>query len=170
MRINKSYSDEAEEFSRPIDKYLQGMMRDYLVCVAREIFKGWVKEKAVPQKIKDEVPATPSQIPESTTIIIILLQLFRRIKLEKELDAIAHKYDYEVIKLCNQIAVSRTYVEVGDGAQFADDEALLMIRDLLIEFDDTIINRNRFRRMKNVCKSGYRFGKRRNLKYQCDSD
>lgn len=55
--------------------------------------------------------------------------------------------------------MSRTYVEMGDGADFADDEALLMIRDLLVDFDDSIMSRNRFSRITKRHKSGYKFGK-----------
>jgi hypothetical protein len=53
-------------------------------------------------------------------------------------------------KLYDHIAaiISNTYVELGDVAPLADDEALEMIRNLLLNFDSGIIDRNRFRRHK----------------------
>jgi hypothetical protein len=39
--------------------------------------------------------------------------------------------------------ISETYAEAGEDAVFADDEALLMIRDLLLDVDDTMIERTR---------------------------
>ncbi len=39
--------------------------------------------------------------------------------------------------------ISETYAEAGEDAVFADDEALVMIRDLLLDVDTTIIERTR---------------------------
>jgi len=39
--------------------------------------------------------------------------------------------------------ISETYAEAGEDAVFADDEALIMIRDLLLDVDSTIIERTR---------------------------
>ncbi len=39
--------------------------------------------------------------------------------------------------------IGETYAEAGEDAVFADDEALLMIRDLLLDVDTTIIERTR---------------------------
>ena len=39
--------------------------------------------------------------------------------------------------------ISETYAEAGEDAVFADDEALVMIRDLLLDVDSTIIERTR---------------------------
>lgn len=52
-------------------------------------------------------------------------------------------------KLADRIAtvVSQTYAEMGDRAPLADDEALVLIRNLLLDFDEQIINRNRFRKL-----------------------
>lgn len=52
-------------------------------------------------------------------------------------------------KLYDRIAtvVSHTYAEMGDRAPLADDEALVLIRKLLLDFDEQIINRNRFRKL-----------------------
>jgi hypothetical protein len=51
-------------------------------------------------------------------------------------------------KLYDRIAavVSRTYAEMGDAAPLADDEALVLIRKLLLDFDKGVISRNRSRR------------------------
>lgn len=39
--------------------------------------------------------------------------------------------------------ICETYAEAGEDAVFADDEALIMIRDLLLEVDATIVERTR---------------------------
>jgi hypothetical protein len=43
--------------------------------------------------------------------------------------------------------IGKTYVERGDGAQLADDVALLMVREILLEIDAGIIERHRDRPM-----------------------
>jgi hypothetical protein len=43
--------------------------------------------------------------------------------------------------------LSKTYAEVGDYFQIADDEALMMIRDVLIHYNPAIINRNKKRHL-----------------------
>src|SRR4051812_19521483 len=40
--------------------------------------------------------------------------------------------------------VAQTYAELGDAAGLADDEALELIREMLLDFDAEIIDRNRF--------------------------
>ena len=44
--------------------------------------------------------------------------------------------------------IAHTYAELGEVAPLADDEALVMIRELLIKHDPKIIDRNRFRRLR----------------------
>jgi hypothetical protein len=39
-------------------------------------------------------------------------------------------------------AISKTYAECGEAAVLADDTALTIIRDILLEFDEEIIKRN----------------------------
>lgn len=53
-------------------------------------------------------------------------------------------------RLYDRIAavVGQTYAELGEAAQLADDEAVEMIRDLLLNFDPEVIDRNRFRRLR----------------------
>jgi hypothetical protein len=48
------------------------------------------------------------------------------------------------------IVVSKTYAELGDVAELADDIAVQRIRDLLLDYDPKIIDRNRFRKIKRV--------------------
>ena len=52
-------------------------------------------------------------------------------------------------RLYNRLAtvISQTYAELGDRAPLADDEAVVLIRKLLLDFDEQIINRNRFRKL-----------------------
>ncbi len=52
-------------------------------------------------------------------------------------------------KLYGRIAtvISHTYAELGDCAPLPDDEALVLIRKLLLDFDEQLINRNRFRKL-----------------------
>jgi hypothetical protein len=45
--------------------------------------------------------------------------------------------------------IGKTYVERGDGAQLADDVALLMVREILLEIDAGIIERHRDRPLPN---------------------
>ena len=48
-------------------------------------------------------------------------------------------------RVANLIAavISKTYAECGDGAKLADDTALMIIRDILLELDERIIKRNK---------------------------
>lgn len=50
----------------------------------------------------------------------------------------------------NRVAtiIGKTYVECGDAAELADDIALMLIRDLLLELDGRIISKNK--RIRNV--------------------
>jgi hypothetical protein len=46
------------------------------------------------------------------------------------------------------VVISRTYAELGDAATIADDVALMLIRDMLLDLDEEIIKRNRRKRRK----------------------
>jgi hypothetical protein len=48
------------------------------------------------------------------------------------------------------IVVSKTYSELGDVAELADDVAVQLIRDLLLDYDPKLIDRNRFRKIKRI--------------------
>lgn len=43
--------------------------------------------------------------------------------------------------------ICQTYAELGDVAPLADDEALVLIREMLLKYDPRILDRNRFRRL-----------------------
>lgn len=53
-------------------------------------------------------------------------------------------------RLCEYIAaiIGKTYAECGDAAVLPDDDALMMIRDFLLFFDESIIERNKERNLK----------------------
>ncbi|HYX72151.1 MAG TPA: hypothetical protein VE732_05220 [Nitrososphaera sp.] len=61
-------------------------------------------------------------------------------------------YAVKVAKLPDRIAavIGKTYAEMGDAATVADDEGLMMIRDLLLEIDDTLIERNKRKRLSRL--------------------
>lgn len=61
----------------------------------------------------------------------------------------ADEYAIKVAKLPDRIAaiVGKTYAEQGDTAPLADDEALMQIRDLLNELDETLIPRNKNKKL-----------------------
>lgn len=141
-------------------------LRDLFGVVVECVFERWAKENAIEQKDTDEPHiSSENSVTFSAQTFIALLQAFVRLKRDMELDVIAQQYalNHEHKELLNRVAtiISRTYIELRDGAEFADDEALLMIRDLLLTFDDTIISRNRFNRITSRYKSGYKFGKSR---------
>jgi len=57
--------------------------------------------------------------------------------------------DRSLYRLIERIAVviGQTYADLGEGAMLADDQALAMIRDLLLDYQPEIIERNRGRRL-----------------------
>lgn len=59
------------------------------------------------------------------------------------------EYATKLAKVPDRIAaiVGKTYAHQGDAAKLADDEALMMIRDLLIELDETLLPRNENKRL-----------------------
>lgn len=61
----------------------------------------------------------------------------------------AEEYALKVAKLPERIAaiIGKTFAEMGDAAQLADDESLMRIRDLLLEIDETLIARNKHKRL-----------------------
>jgi hypothetical protein len=54
-----------------------------------------------------------------------------------------------LVTFFNRVAtvVGKTYAERGDDAQLADDEALMLVRDLLLDLDAGIIERHRKRKL-----------------------
>ncbi|MGH9942464.1 MAG: hypothetical protein ACRD9R_08930 [Pyrinomonadaceae bacterium] len=63
----------------------------------------------------------------------------------------AEELSLKVAKFPDRIAaiIGKTYAEQGDQAKLADDTAVMMIRDLLIELDETLIERNKNKRLAN---------------------
>jgi hypothetical protein len=61
----------------------------------------------------------------------------------------AHEYATRLAKLPDRIAaiVGKTHTVQGDQAEMADDQALSMIRDLLEELDDQVVERNKKKRI-----------------------
>lgn len=61
----------------------------------------------------------------------------------------AEQYARWLTKLPDRIAavVGKTYAVMGDGFEVADDQAVMMIRDLLDEGDETLIERNKHKRL-----------------------
>jgi hypothetical protein len=62
------------------------------------------------------------------------------------------QYERRFVKLCDRMAaiISQTYIEMGEDARLADDEALMQLRDLLMDFDETVIVRNSSRRRRGL--------------------
>lgn len=59
------------------------------------------------------------------------------------------EYAVKYLKVLDRIAslIGKTYAEQGDAASLADDEALMMIRDEILQCDDTAIERNKNKRL-----------------------
>lgn len=64
----------------------------------------------------------------------------------------AEEYAMKLAKLPDRVAavIGKTYAVMGDAAQIADDQANMMIRDLLEELDPTLITRNQNKRLARV--------------------
>jgi hypothetical protein len=62
---------------------------------------------------------------------------------------LAEEHAIKLRKLPDRIAaiIGKTCAEAGDAFEIADDEALGRIRDLLLEIDEEIINRNKNKRL-----------------------
>ena len=73
----------------------------------------------------------------------------RRILKGRRVQMSADEYAVKAVKLADRIAavVGKTYAEMGDAAQLADDEAIMRIRDYLLELDETVIERNKNKRL-----------------------
>jgi hypothetical protein len=101
----------------------------------------------------------PSLLEEHRTAIIELLRERARrwIAKGKEVKGMGaergrtpEEYAAKYIKTLDRIAaiVGKTYAEMGDAAVIADDEGHMMIRDELNELDDTLIERNKRKKLK----------------------
>jgi hypothetical protein len=84
--------------------------------------------------------------------VIKLMREIARRRIQKgrvRIHMTTEEYAVKAAKLPDRIAaiVAKTYAVQGDAAQLADDEALMMIRDLLDELDETLIERNKNKRL-----------------------
>ncbi len=61
----------------------------------------------------------------------------------------AEEYAVKVAKLLDRLGaiLGKTFAEMGDAAELADDEALMRIRDLGLEIDESFIARNKHKRL-----------------------
>ncbi len=61
----------------------------------------------------------------------------------------AEQYARKYLNALDRIAaiIANTYAEKGDAFTVADDEGLGMIRDALLDVDDTLIERNKNKRL-----------------------
>ncbi|MGH9764884.1 MAG: hypothetical protein ACREAC_28955, partial [Blastocatellia bacterium] len=69
------------------------------------------------------------------------------------------QYEKRLVELADHMAaiISQTQLERGESGLLADDTALEMLRDLLIEFDETIMIRNAsLKRFKRFWRHGFR--------------
>lgn len=69
---------------------------------------------------------------------------------EKEVNLMAvDETTKKILKLPNKVAdiVSKTFVAMGDDAKITDDQALMMIRDLLEEIDPNIMTKKKRKRL-----------------------
>src|SRR5436309_1185312 len=104
-------------------------------------------------EVKDQ-PVTPhafTRFTSPTFDIVILRELAQQISLRREFTSVFNGTNGEALlaRLCGHIAVvvGMTYAECGDGAKLKDDEALMLIRELLLEVDESVIERSKDRKL-----------------------
>jgi hypothetical protein len=110
------------------------------------------KDEAILQEAESLLASeSPSLSAYRELILEILRVLLDRQPVKKRIKLVLTPEQTTVLegKLYDQIAavVAKTYAELGDVAEVADDMALQLIRSLLLEYDRKIIDRNRFRRI-----------------------
>ncbi|HKP11087.1 MAG TPA: hypothetical protein VJZ91_03220 [Blastocatellia bacterium] len=84
--------------------------------------------------------------------LLPILHLVAQQKLVRKPTLTPRQYERRLVRLCDRIAaiISQTYGERGEAATLADDQALLRLRDLLLDFDEMIFVRNAARRKRAV--------------------
>lgn len=110
------------------------------------------KDEAI---LKEAESLLDSNSPSLSAYRELILEIFRvlldRQPAKKRIKLVLTPEQTTVLegKLYDQIAtvVAKTYAELGDVAEVADDAALRMIRILLLEYDQKIMDRNRFRKI-----------------------
>jgi hypothetical protein len=110
------------------------------------------KDEAILQKAEFLLDAnSPSLSAYRELILEIFRVLLDRQPVKKRIKLVLTPEQTTVLegKLYDQIAavVAKTYTELGDVAEVADDRALRMIHILLLEYDEKIMDRNRFRKI-----------------------
>lgn len=77
-------------------------------------------------------------------VLLILEVLLERSKEKVAVTFVPWQPSPLEVRLYDQVArvVSKTHAETGEDDQLADDEALIIIRELLLNFDEQIIMRN----------------------------
>lgn len=110
------------------------------------------KDEAILQEAESLLDAnSPSLSAYKELILEILRALLDRQPVRKRIKLVLTPEQTTVLegKLYDRIAavVAKTYAELGDVAEVADDRALRMIRILLLEYDQKIMDRNRFRKI-----------------------
>lgn len=82
-----------------------------------------------------------------------IVKIVRRGKLKKEVTEVAIKQQAaNYLRFPERVAaiVGKTYAVKGDDADLSDDEAMTRIRDLLDEMDETLIERNKRKRLSRI--------------------
>jgi cell division protein ZapA (FtsZ GTPase activity inhibitor) len=77
---------------------------------------------------------------------------YRVINRHKEVYETNHTDDAKEREVINNIAIvlSKTYAELGDKFQLSDDQALIIIKDLLLDYNLAIIARNKNKRINKA--------------------
>lgn len=86
---------------------------------------------------------------EASVISVLTEIARRRIAKGKGVIGLAEEHAVRLAKLPERIAaiVGKTYSECGDAFEVEDDTAIGMIRDLLLEIDPELINRNKKKKL-----------------------
>ncbi|MCA1636082.1 MAG: hypothetical protein LC802_20925 [Acidobacteria bacterium] len=127
LLVNETRSDELEDVEtdwRTVFNDVRQRM-EQLSCRIEQVAATSVRE-ARPVHREEAVPRAPHVSPEE------LPELYWK----------AIRFLVNPLEMIAAI-IGETYAEAGEDAVFADDEALIMIRDLLLDVDVTIIERTR---------------------------
>jgi hypothetical protein len=94
-------------------------------------------------------PGFQRYLKRRAAMVFIQALAVRRIQKGKGVNWMPEEYAVRLAKLPDRIAaiIGKTYSEVGDSAPLADDTAVGMIRDLLNELDERLIERNKNKRL-----------------------
>jgi hypothetical protein len=88
-----------------------------------------------------------SQIFHIEILKVVVQQMLIKQGVQVELDP--NRSEVWLTKVYRDIAciVGKTYAELGDDAQLADDEALLLIREILLHIDETLFESSKNRKL-----------------------